>query len=173
MNRANELYKTARENYHKPFVEALERSWIAVLGKYTNEELRKAWEWWRGNTTIGDGLNLPLGARMPQPAELKTYIEEERDLARKKQQGVFIPCRTNGCVEGFLNVTHGKTYKGNPLDYEVEIDKQTGEKKTIQTRAVVRCECWWVWLCGKLSCSRQELAHVLKEREKERKAGKR
>lgn len=95
------------------------KSWVEVLAFFKVSDLDAAWRRWQNDTEIEDFTKRPRGARMPKPAELKSSIEQFR-MRQNAARNHYIPCRRNGCMDGFVFV--------------VENEKTTARVK--------RCDCW-------------------------------
>ncbi len=137
-----ELYAETAQSYRKELDESQFKAWDQVLAPFNFAQISGAIALWRADATVED-TGWVRGARMPQPAEIKSVIERMKRVESQKTQNHFVPCRKNGCEDGwireFTGVTKGTVSKpeGNPVDPKLG--------------AVRRCECFKEWAATRKS----------------------
>jgi hypothetical protein len=147
-----QLYVKVCSQYNREANEDQAHAWKSVLGEYQTPVVESAICIWQSNLTPAwDGR--PIGAMFPTPADVKAIVE----LEKSKQTGTFTACYQDGCEDGWIRLTVGRTVGNASKPEGCPIDEKVG--------AVKRCECWWLYLCGAIGCSRHELRSVLKQRE--------
>jgi hypothetical protein len=107
------LYGRMVSSYRKEPLDSEQGAWASVLAEFSSADVDAACRRWKADTTIEEWNGKPIGARMPDAAELKLSIQR---FQRKARESTPEYCGDTECQSGWRikvgGLTHAKYAAG-------------------------------------------------------------